>query len=83
MTMSKFSESSAVLPPSMSENPPIPFVTKVKKMEKVDGHDTDKSEWINLEFLMDTDNPDSGFKYSQQFSIFKDRCKFQRIGSSG
>jgi hypothetical protein len=46
----------------------------VKKMDKVDGPDTDKSEWIKLEFLMDPDNPASGSKYSRQFSIFKDGC---------
>jgi hypothetical protein len=46
----------------------------VKKMDKVDGTDTDKSEWIKLEFLMDPDNPASGSKYSQQFDIFKDEC---------
>jgi hypothetical protein len=46
----------------------------VKKMDKVDGPDTDKSEWIKLEFLMDTDNPASGSKYSQKFAIFKDGC---------
>jgi hypothetical protein len=26
--------------------PPIPFVSKVKKMDKVDGTDADKSDWI-------------------------------------
>jgi hypothetical protein len=36
----------------------------VKKMDKVDGTDADKAEWIKLEFLMDPDNPASGFKYS-------------------
>jgi hypothetical protein len=44
----------------------------VKKMDKVDGPDTDKSEWIKLEFLMDPDNPAS--KYSRQFAIFKVGC---------
>jgi hypothetical protein len=44
----------------------------VKKMDKVDGTDLDKSEWINLEFIMDPDNSDLDSKYSQQFSIFKD-----------
>jgi hypothetical protein len=44
----------------------------VKKIDKVDGHDTEKSEWIKLKFLMDPDNPAS--KYSQQFAIFKDGC---------
>jgi hypothetical protein len=49
MAMSKFSKSSNALPPSVREKPPpIPFVSKVKKMDKVDGPDEDKSEWINL-----------------------------------
>jgi hypothetical protein len=49
-----------------------PFDFKVKKMDKVDGSDTDKSEWIKLKFFMDPDNPDSSSKYSRQFDIFKD-----------
>jgi hypothetical protein len=58
MAMSKFSKSFDALPSSVHENPPpIPFVSKVKKMVKVDGADADKSEWIKLEFLMDPDNP--------------------------
>jgi hypothetical protein len=58
LDMSKFSKSSVALPPSVRENspPPIPFISKVKKLDKVDGPDTDKSEWIKLEFLMDPDN---------------------------
>jgi hypothetical protein len=44
----------------------------VKKMDKVDGPDADKSEWIKLEFVMDPDNPAT--KYSRQFSIFKYGC---------
>jgi hypothetical protein len=43
-------------------------------MDKVDGTDADKSEWIKLEFLMDPDNPESGSNYSRQFAIFKDEC---------
>jgi hypothetical protein len=78
--MSKFSKSSAALPPSVRENPPIPFDSKVKDMDKVDGSDADKSEWIKLEFLMDPENPDS--KYPRQFAIFKDGCNFQRCESS-
>jgi hypothetical protein len=74
MVMIKVSKSSADLPPSVRKNPPFPSVSKVKKMEKVDGTDTDMSEWIKLEFLMDPDNPASGSKYSQQFAIFKDVC---------
>jgi hypothetical protein len=86
MVMSKFYKYSTSLPPSVRENPPpplIPFVSKVKKIDKVDGHDTDKSESIKLEFLMDPDNPASGSKYSRQFSIFKDGCKCQSSRSSG
>jgi hypothetical protein len=55
--LSKFSKSAAALPPTVRKNPPIPFVSKVKKMEKVDVPDADKSDWIKLEFLMDPYNP--------------------------
>jgi hypothetical protein len=44
----------------------------VKKMDKVDGSDADKSEWIKLEFIMDPDKPALDSKYSRQFAIFKD-----------
>jgi hypothetical protein len=57
MAMSKFSKSAAALPPSVHKKPLIPFVSKVKKMDKVDEKDAHKSEWIKLEFLMDPDNP--------------------------
>jgi hypothetical protein len=72
MAMSKFSKSAAALPFSVRKNPPppIPFDSKMKKMDMVDGTDADKSECIKLEFLMDPDNPAS--KYSLQFTIFKD-----------
>jgi hypothetical protein len=88
MAMSKFSKYSASLPPSVRKNPHfpppfLPFVSEVKKMDKVDGPDTNKSEWINLEFLMDPDNPASGSKYSRQFDIFKDGCNTQKNGLSG
>jgi hypothetical protein len=56
MLMTKFSKSAVALPPSV-RNTPIPFVSKVKKVDKVDGPDAGKSEWIKLEFLMDPDNP--------------------------
>jgi hypothetical protein len=55
--MSKFFKSSAALPPSARDNSPIPFVSKVKKMDNVDGPDVDKSELIKLKILMDPDNP--------------------------
>jgi hypothetical protein len=70
--MSKFSKSSAALPPSVL--PPIPFVSKAKKMDKVDGPDADNSVWIKLDFLIDPDNPALDSKYSQHFSIFNDGC---------
>jgi hypothetical protein len=80
--MSKFSKSADALPPSVLGNSSIHFVSNVKKMDKVDGPDADKAEWIKLEFLMDPDNPALDSKYSRQFAIFKDGCNFQRIGSS-
>jgi hypothetical protein len=55
--------------------PPIPFVSKVKKMDKVGGTDAYKSEWTKLEFLMDPYNAALGSKYSRQFAIFKDGCR--------
>jgi hypothetical protein len=42
-------------------------------MDKVDGNDADKSEWIKLEFLMGPDNPAS--KYSRKFAIIKNGCQ--------
>jgi hypothetical protein len=81
MAMSKISEFSSALPSSVCESPfppPIPLVSKVKKMDKVDGSDTDKSDWIKLEFLINPDKPAVDFKDSRQFPIFKDRCNFQR-----
>jgi hypothetical protein len=75
MAMSKFYKSSAALPPSVRENPlPLtPFVSKVKKIDKVDGPDADKSEWNKLEFLIDPDNPTS--KYSRHLAFLKDGCQ--------
>jgi hypothetical protein len=42
----KFSKSAAALPTSLRKNPPppIPFVSKVKKVDKVDGPEVNKSE---------------------------------------
>jgi hypothetical protein len=37
--------------------PLIPFLSKVKKMDKVDGPVADKTELIKLEIFMDPDNP--------------------------
>jgi hypothetical protein len=55
--MSKFSKSSAALTPSVRKNPPHYFVSKVRKVDKVDGPDANKSERIKLEFLKDPDIP--------------------------
>jgi hypothetical protein len=58
--MSKVSKFSAGLLPFVSKNAPLPrflLYTRVKKMDKVDVSDANKSEWIKLEFLMDPDNP--------------------------
>jgi hypothetical protein len=41
-------------------------------VDKVDGPDADKSEWIKFEFLIDPDNPALDSNYSRQFSTFKD-----------
>jgi hypothetical protein len=60
MAISKFSKSSAALPASICKNTPIPFVSRVKKVEKIDGTDMDKTEYIKLKFLMGPDNPASG-----------------------
>jgi hypothetical protein len=49
-------------------------------MDKVDGTDADKSEWIKLEFLMDPDNPASGSNTPD--SLLSSRIDSQRIGSS-
>jgi hypothetical protein len=75
MPMSKFSKSSAALPHFVCKKPPpfpIPSVSKVKKMGKVDVPDADKTELIKLEYLTDSDNPDCDSKHSRNFSISKD-----------
>jgi hypothetical protein len=40
-------------------------------MEKVDGHDANKTDLIKLDFFIGPDNLDWGFMYSQRFTIFK------------
>ena len=57
------------LPPAVQENPPIPFVSKAKKVENLD-EAVNKTEHIKLELFMDPSNPAS--KYSRHFMIFKD-----------
>ena len=57
------------MPPTMRENPPIPFVTKLKKLE-TEGADPDKVESLRFEFLVDPSNPAT--RFSKEFIIFKD-----------
>jgi hypothetical protein len=53
------------------------LVSKVKKLDKTDGGEVDKTELIKLEFLIDPANPAS--KYPSQFITFKDGCQEEWI----
>ena len=64
--MSKFSKH---ILPTMRENPPIPFVTKLKKLE-AEGVDSEKVESIRFEFLVDPSNPAT--RFPKEFFVFKD-----------
>jgi hypothetical protein len=64
--MSKFSKH---ILPAMRENPPIPFVTKLKKLE-AEGADSEKVESIRFERLVDLSN--SATRFSKEFFVFKD-----------
>ena len=68
MSLSKF-QRTAGLPAAVRENPPIPFVPKVKKGEK-EMAESDKTETIKLEFFLDPENPAT--KYQRHFHVFKD-----------
>jgi hypothetical protein len=57
--------------PALRETPPIPFVSRAKKVETV-GADVDKTEYIKFDFFIDPENPAS--RYSKEFLIFKDGC---------
>ena len=48
------------LPPAVRENPPIPFVSKAKKVENLD-EAVNKTEHIKLELFMDPSNPASKY----------------------
>jgi hypothetical protein len=54
----------------VSEKVRISFDSKVKKIDKVDGTDKDKTEWIKLNFFIDPDKLAS--RYSRHLTIFKD-----------
>jgi hypothetical protein len=71
--MSKFSKH---ILPTMRENPPIPFVTKLKKLE-AEGADSDKVESIRFEFLVDPSNPAT--RVYKEFFVFKDGSPEQYI----
>jgi hypothetical protein len=71
MALSKFSKSMIGLPPTVCENPPIPFISKARKLENPE-ESADKTEFIRLEFFMDRNNPAT--KYARHFVIFKDGC---------
>jgi hypothetical protein len=56
MALSKFSKSMIGLPPTVRENPPIPFISKARKLENPE-ESAYKTEFIRLEFFMDRNNP--------------------------
>jgi hypothetical protein len=57
--------------PTMRENPPIPFVITLKKVD-MEGADSEKMESIRFELLGDPSNPATQF--SKEFFIFMDGC---------
>jgi hypothetical protein len=59
------------LPTAVRENPPIPFISKARKLENPE-EATDKTQFIKLDFFMDPKIPAS--KYTKHFVIFKDGC---------
>jgi hypothetical protein len=55
MTMGNFSKFSAALPPPVCNVPPtIPYVSKVKKMDKIDRPDVDKTESMSFSWIQTT-----------------------------
>jgi hypothetical protein len=82
MAMSKVSKSSADILPSIGTIPsPIPFVSKLKKMDKVNGPDARKTQYTKLEFFMGPDNAATEFKYSRNLVIFNDGTQRSRSGA--
>jgi hypothetical protein len=69
--MSKFLENNHGMPPALRKTPPIPFVSRAKKVE-TDGSEVDKTEYIKFDFFIDPENPAS--HYSREFLVFKDGC---------
>jgi hypothetical protein len=62
MSKIKFPKSSAVFTPYLHRNRPFLLFYKVKKMDKVDKPDVDKTELIYLEFFKYLDNSAGGSK---------------------
>jgi hypothetical protein len=57
VAISKFFKASTALPPSARDSLfATSFIFKVKKMNKVNGPNADKTKWIKFELLMDSDN---------------------------
>ena len=50
MALSKFTKSMIGLLPAVSENPPIPFISKKRKLDNPE-ESADKTEFIRLVFL--------------------------------
>jgi hypothetical protein len=78
--MSKFSESFASFPHSVLKNCPVPYVFKVKKVDKADGPNADTTEVIKLDSFMEPEKPEPRSKDSKPFP--SSRMDIQRIGSS-
>jgi hypothetical protein len=70
-TMSKFAKNHHGMLPALRETPPIPFVSRAKKVE-TEGVEVDKTKYIKFDFFVDPENPAS--RYSKEFLIFKDGC---------
>ena len=69
--MIKFLRNQHLMLPALHENPPIPFVSRTKKVES-DELEVDKTEYIKFDFFVDPENP--AYRYYKEFLIFKDGC---------
>jgi hypothetical protein len=70
MAKSKLFQSNSGLFPSMRENPLIPFVPKIEKVDGGGVLEADKTELIKFDFSVDPKIPAS--RYSKEVIIFKD-----------
>jgi len=69
--MTKFAKNQHGMLPALRETPPIPFVSRTKKVE-TECAEVDKTEYIKFDFFVDPENPAS--RYSKEFLVFKDGC---------